>query len=200
MNFNEFDVTEIQRAKQTLHDDIFRRFQQIRDLDAGRECEQWIRKNCVVTGGVVASILNREKVNDIDLYCSKPDFTAFCMAVQGLFVAKGSLFQHFVKDIDPKYMTSEEDGAEGKMITANAITLWNGMQIIRLAPIQESRDSFDFLHCRPWYDWNNLYISPQQYHSIISKRLVVNNPKNVARHRVDKFRQRGWNTQEVTPW
>jgi hypothetical protein len=46
------------------------------------------------------------------------------------------------------------------------------------------------------YHDGRLYISHQTYDAIMNKHLIINGNKKVKKWRLDKFRQRGWKTQE----
>jgi hypothetical protein len=83
----------------------------------------------------------------------------------------------------------------GKLVTANAITFKNGLQVITRTG-KEHRETFDFVHTMPYFDMakQQLFISRQQYDSIKNKKLIVN-PKHlvlVNQWRADKFMGRGW--------
>lgn len=198
--FSSLETAEIIQAKVGIQRATELAFSKTDAYEHGTALRQWIQSQCSITGGISASVFHQERPKDIDLYYSGPvvHYDVFSTAVNNLFIKPSSLFHQFVQDVNPKYMlSSDEDGAAGKMITANAVTLWNGLQIIRLAPIQESRKKFDFVHCLPVYDWKNYYISRQQFDSIKTKKLVANNFNNVKFHRVDKFVQRGWDRNGI---
>jgi hypothetical protein len=97
-----------------------------------------------------------------------------------------------VKDINPNY-----NGVivNGKLITSNAITLYNDLQLITMMNATQIESTFDYLHCRPYYDIseNKYYISQKQLNVISNKKLIVNNQHSTpAKHREEKFLKRGW--------
>jgi hypothetical protein len=89
---------------------------------------------------------------------------------------------------------------EGKLITAHATTFDNDIQVITMAT-SEFRDTFDFIHCMPWYDikTGKLHISPAQYEAIKNKKLVLNPKakKKPTARRVEKYVERGWLFNEI---
>jgi hypothetical protein len=97
-----------------------------------------------------------------------------------------------VADVTSGYMTITN--VDGKLVTANAITFKNGLQVIIKAD-KTHRDTFDFVHCMPYFDMKTqqLFISRLQYDAIKNKQLIEN-PKfpQFSQHRTDKFLKRGW--------
>jgi hypothetical protein len=63
--------------------------------------------------------------------------------------------------------------------------------------IQDSRSTFDFVHCMPWYKISShtLYISKKQYNAILNKHLIKNEHENayaLSHKRVEKYTAKGW--------
>lgn len=187
--------TDIERAQiLSVKESIRKRVKYSLSLFDGQPYAQefaaYICDNFFVTGGISASIFSSTPVKDIDLYYNKTvvvdDYNKEIIRLFG----DGGSFSHFVKEIDPKYMESE---VQGKVITANAVTLKNDMQIIRLAGVNECREIFDFKHCLPVYDIkNDVYkISRNEFDSLTTRKLMTHHgtPKQF---RIDKFIQRGW--------
>lgn len=151
-----------------------------------------IKANCILSGGCFASILNDEEVNDFDLWCA--DY-------RGLEIIKDQLGHYNgldvqgkeipIVDINPKY---NDNFVDGKIVTANAVTLKNKLQFISNVIYADAKKSFDYLHCTVNYDLKNekLYISRNQMDSILNKKLVSNAPLVVSEHRMNKFIERGW--------
>ena len=156
----------------------------------------WLITYCSVSGGGTASVWHGDSIKDIDWFYNGTDFGAFKTAIDNMFVAPEGKFHKFVKDIDPKYLSAE---VKGKVITANAITLINNMQIIRLDTVEKSRKKFDFIHCQPVLNLqtNEFRMSFAQYESIKYKRLVANPHGLITHHRVYKFKDRGWDTSGI---
>ena len=85
-----------------------------------------------------------------------------------------------------------------KIITENAITLTNGIQLItrHYGHPDTIRGTFDFVHCMPYYlpYFDKLYISKEQYNLNMNKKLKSHSDvSNLAR--LNKFLGRGWTWQ-----
>ena len=98
-----------------------------------------------------------------------------------------------IEIIDEKYrqVTSQEQ----LCITENATTLKNNIQLItkHTGTPDDVRATFDFVHCKPYYDslTHKLYISPEQYHLNMEKKLKPTKTK-IVQGRIKKFTDRGW--------
>ena len=144
--------------------------------------------NVVLSGGATASLMHNEEPKDWDLYFkSHEEMSKFFMLVKN-----DKTLQECVADINEKYMDTL---IEGKLVTVNAVTFKNKLQVI-IKQTHDLRFDFDFVHCLPYYDVTSdtFYISEVQFHSIKDKKLI-NNPnrvQGVTPHRIEKFKQRGW--------
>lgn len=145
-----------------------------------------------ISGGAIASMLNKEVPKDFDVYCRDQKAGD---AVRELLTRQ---YTAQIKDVDEKYREVDCWKVPGKMVTEKSITMNNNMSFIVMhyGEPSEIKATFDFLHCTPHYDIadDKLYISRAQYDSIKSKTLVVNNPDRVVMHRIEKFITRGWDT------
>lgn len=145
-----------------------------------------------ISGGAIASMLNKEVPKDFDVYCRDQKAGD---AVRELLTRQ---YTAQIKDVDEKYREVDCWKVPGKMVTEKSITMNNNMSFIVMhyGEPSEIKATFDFLHCTPHYDIadDKLYISRAQYDSIKSKTLVVNNPDRVVMHRIEKFTTRGWDT------
>jgi hypothetical protein len=191
MNFTPAEQKRILDVKTQMGLYIERKLDELEHLEQAQSLLVWISHNFVVSGGMSASIFTGTAVKDIDLYYQGGMTTAeYQQLIEQNFIADNAPFKHFVKDINPAYMKGE---VEGKLITVNAVTLINDMQIIRLGHVDECRKIFDFKHCLPVYDISKqvYYISRNQFDSINSQTLMTHHgtPKS---HRLDKFLKRGW--------
>ena len=145
-----------------------------------------------LTGGAIGSLLRGEEPNDYDIYFF---FETDAKMVFNLYENDLS-YTHEVA----KWNISYRDVNIGDMmITENATTLKNGIQLIRKHYGQpgEIRKTFDFVHCMPYYDSRDkkLYISREQYDLNMSKKLKRNNDNLFQSWREDKFLKRGWTWQ-----
>jgi hypothetical protein len=143
-----------------------------------------------VTGGCIGSLLRNEEPKDYDIY-----FFA-------KFKADG-VIDLFTKD--PSYKdqvaVSEDEYRDVKIgqmvITENAMTLKNGLQLItkHYGEPQDIRKTFDFVHCMPYYDTRDdkLYISREQYDLNMNKKMKPNTRQDlIASWRIAKYQERGF--------
>lgn len=179
---NDFTLSEklkITNAKETLVLALKKRFYEL-ELP-------YSTRDMFLSGGAIASILQEQMPNDFDIYFKDAEIS---LSISKYFNANTSQ----VKDISEKYR--EYAGTDGKTITENAITLKNGIQFItkHTGTPEKIRETFDFIHCRPYLDFDSkmLYISKSQYDACVNKMLVVNNPKAVTQHRLEKFLKKGY--------
>ena len=147
-----------------------------------------IYSNCILTGGVSASIFHSQPVNDFDMY-----FKDVASLDRFNKMKTDSEISHLIKNADEKYMQYSLIG--DKLITLNATTFTNKIQVITMHTAA-AREQFDFVHCMPYYDISEqkYYISKNQYDIIKSKRLVKNpeHKLNLSDKRIEKFIKKGW--------
>ena len=195
--FTEAEQIKIKSVKEMIKIETESFLNQLCDFYSVEVFEDTV-KNIFVSGGCIASLIQGEKVNDYDLYFKNEDV----MNDIKMIYTKTSLKEQ-VEDVSENYR--EVLGQDGKLITENAITLKNGVQLImrHFGSPEEVRKTFDYVHCMPYYDFaeDKLYISRIQYDAIIWKKLVVNQQmssnlahfqKLTAFSRVDKFKKRGY--------
>jgi hypothetical protein len=141
----------------------------------------------ILSGGAIASLLQGQQPKDWDFY-----FTDFVMMDRMATHLKDQ--REYIADVDPKYL--EVLGDNGKMITANAITMKDTSSFITLisGSSEQIKASFDYVHCTPHYSIKEkkLYISPKQYAAAKNKVLVINNAGQYKGYRESKFRERGY--------
>lgn len=141
-----------------------------------------IREHCILTGGVTASVFHGENINDYDLYARTKT---------GHDIVLDSIQRYHPGNIEVALNYATIQTEDGKLVSANAITLHNQMQFITMGTFHECRASFDFKHCLPYYDIRDekFYISPDQYQLIKKKELY---PITGKLARLPKFEERGW--------
>lgn len=142
-----------------------------------------------LSGGAITSILRNEKINDFDFYF-KTELSKK-IGTETLVL----MYNDRIKEYDPKYAAGTNQS--GKLMTNNAVTMFDGAQFItcRYGQPAEIKLSFDFIHCCPHYDIDKdqLYISKAQYDAIMNKKLVYCDPVKMAKSfRLHKFIDRGW--------
>jgi hypothetical protein len=142
----------------------------------------------ILTGGVFASLLQADKPKDWDFYFTNYDSM---MRVKELLENEG---KSYVKDVDKEY--KEVMGVDGKMITANAITMDDDSSFITMmhGTADAIKKTMDYVHCTPHYSLqlDKLFISPIQYKACVEKILYVNNPLALKEYRTNKFIKRGY--------
>jgi len=184
MEFNELEVLTIVNVKKQIKEHILATTSA---LTMPGILSQIIRKG-IVTGGMSASLFHNQKPNDWDIYLTRQEeIDAFNECIKNSVSAT-----NLVEDTNPKY--GVETLMNGKLVTAQATTFKNGLQVITMASAI-ARETFDYVHCMPYYDiQTDIYtISRRQYDSIMTKTLV-HNPRSTqpATYRRDKFIKRGW--------
>ena len=178
----DIDIDHINHIKKVLFAQLNVLFGQI-----PRELDTFLRDKAILTGGAISSLMHDEPPKDYDLYLQdKNDIMNFKQYVHGMD-------KEFIQDADEKYV---EVQVEGKLVTANATTFKNGLQVITLATA-DSRSTFDFVHCMPWYKISShkLYISKKQYNAILNKQLIKNEHPNayaLSTKRIEKYTAKGW--------
>lgn len=183
----DIDIDHIHRVKKVI-------FENLDKLLGGipSELEYFLRGKAILTGGAISALMHSETPKDYDLYLNdKNDIMNFQQYVN-------SMDTNYILDVDEKYV---EVKIEGKMVTANATTFKNSLQVITLLTAH-SRNTFDFVHCMPWYKISNhtLYISKRQYNAILNKQLIKNEHPNahaLSTKRVEKYTAKGWSFRET---
>lgn len=182
--FTDTEQLEIVRVRDRVQ-------QKLRELIADLPTESYSHfKDMILTGGCFASLFHDEEPNDWDVYLRDID-TAQKFDNLVLFDKE---LMGLVKDVNPAYRTATK--VSGKVITENAVTFKNGLQVITNND-KTGRKSFDFIHCMPYFDMatQKLFISRLQY-DCIKKKNILKNPdyaRLASQHRIDKFISRGWN-------
>lgn len=153
-------------------------------LEVPEKVRTFTLENCVLSGGCFSSLLHGEKVNDYDLYLKDLSKTKELLDLLGEYVGPVPLEE----------TPYAEFFVNGKIITANAITLSNRLQYIIRADFKSAKVMFDYVHCMVNYDIkeDKLWVSHEQLESIVEKKLLINNAMSVTLHREDKYRNKGW--------
>jgi hypothetical protein len=152
----------------------------------------FIKNKCILSGGCFASLMHGTTPKDYDFWCLDDADLPDLQRLMHVYSERDSAL---ITVENPAYMNQFVDG---KIITANATTLKNGIQLIKLSNYATAKPSFDFEHCKVSYipATNTLYMSKTQYNSIINKKLVptreVDMTNTATQRRVAKFTERGW--------
>jgi hypothetical protein len=180
--FTDTERQEIESVKDTVQ-------KKLRELLSDLPTDTYpFFKESILTGGCFASLFLDEEVHDWDVYLRD----SVTISRFESFVMSDTPTLNEVADVTSGYMTITN--VDGKLVTANAITFKNGLQVIIKAD-KKHRDTFDFVHCMPYFDMKTqqLFISRLQYDAIKNKQLIEN-PKfpYQKQHRTDKFLELGW--------
>ena len=175
--FTEKEQSAIRNVKNRMQDMFVSRMADLTDV-----LVYSLRQGAILTGGVSASLFHHEEPNDFDIYFIDSFW-------RDKFTQQLDMRHDLIADVNHNY--TADTLVSGKCVTANATTLTNDFQIIGK---QYSRQDFDFVHCMPYYDFlrNLYYISPEQYHSIMDRKLVQNPRVTPSKKRIQKFLERGW--------
>lgn len=148
------------------------------------------RHNIVIAGGVMASLISNEKVNDIDVF---------------ILNSKESLFNSLIRfkggKWDIRYQLNEDENYYNPHVIATATNKESKVQYILtdFTSRQDMLRDFDFLHCTCSYHNDQLFISRETYDAIVKKHLICQNKKKKPKDwRLQKFLSRGW-TDHTNP-
>lgn len=176
--FSDIETQIIHRVKDTIQ----KRFDSLKKSPYYKPELPWDK--VYLTGGAIASLFQLEEPKDWDFYFD--DSTTM-----HVFESHLKQCELFVADVNAKYGNF---GVNGKMITANAITMDDGNSFITkfYGLPKHVKSEFDYLHCTPHFRNGTLYISEKQFDAIVNKKLIVNNKHNVKQYREMKFLERGY--------
>ena len=186
-----------------------------------KEVQEAIKKNTVITGGAIASMLLGEDVQDFDLYFRNK---AAAVKVLAYFLKKNGgsadirddgdvglriFIQSSGVDGRERHLGEEEESPvyetdpevkpyDVVFVTENAITLAGKIQIIgRFVGDPETiHKYYDFVHCTNyWTSWDNkLVLNPKALECLLTRELIYQGSKYplCSLIRIRKFVQRGW--------
>lgn len=146
----------------------------------------------VIAGGCIASLLRDEAINDIDAFILKPGPSVITSDYfERMFAYKSGKWT-------VKYHLDEDDDYSNEHIFATALNQDSNVQYIKtdFADRKALIDHFDFVHCMASYHEGKLFLTRETYDAIMKKHLIVNGKNKVKKYRLDKFRGRGWKTEE----
>jgi len=181
-DFTRDDIADIKHAKEVLQ-------YEVEYSMTNGSLKHAYYPGTYITGGCIASLIQRFPVNDYDVYY--PSKLAVEKGIESLEKSD------WIKEIDDNYGNLQVGTTNSKkLITSNAITCKDKFQYITVicGSPEGVRKSFDFVHCMPWYDIDaeKLYISKTQYDAIVNRKLIINNRKGVTKYRESKFIDRGY--------
>lgn len=187
MMFTELETASILSVKTKLYND----FGSLLGM-MPKQLQTLILEKGIITGGCVSSIFHQSPVNDYDVYLTDEESIK---EFDGMVNQDGAVIR-VIKDVNPKYRQLLSN-SNGKVVTENAVTFENGIQVITRATAEKARNTFDFIHCMPYLNLKEkqFYISREQFDSIKNKVLVPNKKGfmgNILFSRVEKYKERGW--------
>lgn len=171
------------------------------------EVREMVKKNSIITGGCIPSMLMGEDVNDYDIYFTDRETT---LAVARYYTDKfNSGFDQPIRVLDgvhdinaipdkdriylfiqsvgiARYTKSNVDTKNKvkylpNIITCNAITLHDDIQLITrfYGSPEEIHENFDFAHCRCYWESknDNLVLPSESLECILSKQLIYRGSK-----------------------
>jgi len=187
--FNEQDTLLITKTKQALRSKVAHAL-----IEFPRHLQTLITKNCILTGGSISSEFHNEDANDYDLYFTNQQ----ALDEFNQLIENDPEVKEYIVEVKDKYRGYI--GKNGKLITENAVTFKNKIQVITRSLANDAREAFDYIHCMPYYNFQNskMYLSRLQYNAILEKKLVIN-PKYAntepPQFRFEKYKNRGWRYQ-----
>jgi hypothetical protein len=146
--------------------------------------------DCYISGGAIASILQNEIPNDIDLYF--------------VSVKNAEYFKIFFTNPQNKIKYSVVTSSDGRdsyngphvFVSNNAATLASKLQLIysKHGIPKNVTQTFDLLHCISWYSPSSdkLYTYHHIFDVIKNKQMIQNTKYPVSPKRIAKFKSRGY--------
>lgn len=172
--FKSYDVALINSVKEYIEEII----------------PDWVKSNSyvVVAGGCFASRLQQEKVKDIDIFVLGNSSPVEENRMHEAIRQKMKISFKNIKDNTLDYVRDNDAVSEVWTDTNSRIQFVFTHHQTRADLIKD----FDYIHCMTSYYLRRLYITRQIYDAAVNKHLIVNNNKNVAEWRRNKFIQRGY--------
>ncbi len=201
--------------RKVISEKLLSKFDEWLDSIKDSSVKKVVKENTIITGGCIASMFLKEKVNDFDFYFRTQE-AAYIVAEYYTDILNRALLRKIrvrkqlkkVGDSVNIFIRGngilETEKKEGEIyypifVTNNAITLSENIQcIIRFVGEPEKIcDEFDFVHITNyWCSWERkLVINSKAIESLLNKELIYKGSKfSIATlFRVRKFLARGWN-------
>ena len=171
------------------------------------------KKNVIVTGGAIASMLLGEKVNDFDLYFRDLETTEAVaryyvdnfggaeVRVENIFNAKDVEERRVLIHVPSAGVAGNDDEERDyrvSFMSRNAITLTNKIQLVTrfYGEPEEIHDNYDFQHACCYYDYaaRDLVLPSEALECLLSRSLVYRGSLYpvASIFRMKKFLERGW--------
>jgi hypothetical protein len=182
--FTDHEVLTIQEVKKRIRNGVSKAL-----LPINHTLRTHLINNCIVTGGCSASTFYNQEPNDWDLLFKDE------VSARSFKNYINALMYYINEDKEDVMDAGTYTGVHftGKLITANAVTLKNKVQVIDW---KWQRNNFDFIHCMPWYDLkeDKYNIASEQYDAIKNKQLIARDPDTFKPNdrRLKKWLDRGF--------
>jgi hypothetical protein len=194
VKFSDKDKNEILEAKGRM----FSFFVEAGKLFSG-SVSHFIHQHCILSGGAIQAIFNKDQVNDYDVYF---DGDYEFDNIENMMLSDPYIEANIVSHGEYKLFDSKTGGYSKKF---KLITVRNNPDNspIKKPHIQfifgnyfKLREDFDYLHCLPYYVHNTqkLYISPEQFYCIKNK-ILCKVGAFVDSKRTAKYKGRGWKSK-----
>ena len=191
VKFSDKDKNEILEAKGRM----FNVFVEAGKLFSG-SVSHFIQQHCILSGGAIQAIFNKDQVNDYDVYF---DGDYEFDNIENMMLSDPYIEANIVSHGEYKLFDSKTGGYIKKF---KLITVRNNPDNspIKKPHIQfifgnyfKLREDFDYLHCLPYYvhKTQKLYISPEQFYCIKNK-ILCKVGAFVDSKRTAKYKDRGW--------
>lgn len=191
VKFSDKDKNEILEAKGRM----FNVFVEAGNLFSG-SVSHFIQQHCILSGGAIQAIFNKDQVNDYDVYF---DGDYEFDNVENMLLSDSYVEANIVSHGEYKLFDSKTGGYIKKF---KILTVRNNPDNspIKKPHIQfifgnyfKLREDFDYLHCLPYYvhKTQKLYISPEQFYCIKNK-ILCKVGAFVDSKRTAKYEGRGW--------
>ena len=138
----------------------------------------------VIAGGCIASLINKESINDIDVFIlnnQKYIFEQLIKNKKGIWTLK--------------YHIDKDNEYSADYVVATAFNSETKVQYIltKCSSRKELLSKFDFVHTTASYYMDKLYITKEAFDAIRDKFLIRQNSEDkVKKYRLNKLRMRGW--------
>lgn len=194
VNFSDKDKNEVLEAKGRM----FNVFVEVGKLFSG-SVSHFIQQHCILSGGAIQAIFNKDQVNDYDVYF---DGDYEFDNVEKMLLSDPYIEANIVSHGEYKLFDSKTGGyiKKFKLLTVrtnpdNSPIKTPHIQFI-FGNYFKLREDFDYLHCLPYYVCNTqkLYISPEQFYCIKNK-ILCKVGTFVDLKRTAKYEGRGWRTK-----
>jgi len=182
-----------------------------------KELVEAIKKDLIISGGAITSMMQNEEPNDYDCYFKTketllrvirmylPEFSNYSKECDKVIEKEDGQIKIFISSRGFLSQKLSPEDIEKKVkykplfVSSNALSLSDGIQLISrfYGEAEELHKNFDFIHTKAYYDIanNNLEIPKSVYESVMNKRLIFTNSKYpiCSLFRIKKFLKRGWN-------